>query len=121
MAEFRRSESMSDIVNTKTLLKCFRDSGKSTATEEERAFRLLSRYPHPDQVREIRDQGVHPLGDRYNSSLLHYACRNGWYGVTRELVDKYQCDPYLKNRRDCTPLHCACEGGNVDIAMLLIC
>ena len=120
MAEFCRSESMSDIVNTKTLLKCFRDSGKSTATEEERAFRLLSRYPHPDQVREIRDQEVNPFGDRYNSSLLHYACGSGWYDVSRELVDKYHCDPHLKNQRDCTPLHCACEGGNVDIVRFLI-
>ena len=111
---------MSDIVNKKILLKCFRDAGKSTATEEERALRLLSRYPHPEQVKEIRDQEVNPLGGGYNSSLLHYACGNGWYDVSRELVDKYQCDAHLRNQRDCTPLHCACEGGNMDIVRFLV-
>ena len=111
---------MSDVVNEKTLLKCFRDAGKSTATEEERALGLLSLYPHPEQVKEIRDEEVHPLSDRYNSSLLHYACRNGWYDVSRELVDKYHCDPHLKNQRDCTPLHCACKGGKIEIVRFLI-
>ena len=108
-------------MDNKTLLRSFRDAVKSTATDEERAFRLLSRFPHPEQVREIRDhQEVHPLSDRYNSSLLHYACGNGWYDVSRELVDKYQCDPHLKNQGDCTPLHCACEGGNIDIVRFLV-
>ena len=111
---------MSDVVNKKTLLNCFRDAGKSTATEEERAFGLLSLYPHPEQVKEIRDEEVHPLSDRYNSSLLHYACENGWYDVSRELVDKHQCDPHMKNQRDCTPLHCACKGGNIEIVRFLV-
>ena len=50
--------SMSDVVNEKTLLKCFRDAGKSTATEEERALGLLSLYPHlvsfPDRIFRAR-------------------------------------------------------------------
>ena len=96
---------MSDVVDEKTLLRCFRDPMKSTATDGERALRLLSRYLHPYQVKEIRDQEV---DDHYNSSLLHYACRNGWYDVSRKLVDKYHCDPHLKNRYSYTSLHYAC-------------
>ena len=87
---------MSDVVDEKTLLKCFRDS-ESTATDEERALRLLSRFPYPERVRTIWDQEVKWYRDHNQSSLLHYACRNGWYDVSRELVDKYQCDPHLEN------------------------
>ena len=101
-----------------TLLKCFRDP-ESTATDEERALRLLSRHLHPEQVRKIRDQEV-KYSDHYQSSLLHYACRNGWYDVSRELVDKYQCDPHLVNWWGDTPLHCACERGSIDIVRFLI-
>ena len=106
-------------MDKKTFLKCFRDP-ESTATDEGRALRLLSRHPHPERVREIRNQEVERYSDHYQSSLLHYACRNGWYGVSKELVDKYQCDPHLKNRRGNTPLHCACKGGSIDIVRFLI-
>ena len=96
-----------------TLLACFRDS-----TDEERALQLLSGYPHPKKVREIRDQGT---GFYHStSSLLHFACRNGWYVVSRELVDKYQCDPRLQNQWRYTPLHYACNRGSIDIVRFLI-
>ena len=112
---------MSNVVDEKTLLKYFRYP-ESTATDDERALRLLSRHPHPEQLRveKIRDQKVDYYSDHYQFSLLHYACRNGWYDVSRELVDKYQCDPHLENRRKYTPLHCACEGGNMDIVNFLV-
>ena len=121
MSEWRNKVSMSDVVDKKTLLKCFRDP-ESTATDEERALRLLSRYPHPERVREIRNQEVERYSDHYQSSLLHYiyACRNGWYDVSRELVNKYQCDPHLENKRKDTPLHCACKRGSIDIVRFLI-
>ena len=113
-------DSMSDVVDEKTLLECFRGP-ESTATDEERALRLLSRHPHPEQVREIRDWEVNYYTDHYQSSLLHFACRNGWYDVSRELVDKYHCDPHLKNLyTGYTPLHYACEGGSIDIVRFLI-
>ena len=108
---------MGDVVDQETLLKCFRDP---ESTDEERALRLLSRHPHPEQVREIRDQEVSFLSDHYQSSLLHYACRNGWYDVSRELVDKYQCDPHLKNGGRYTPLHFACDRGSIDIVRFFV-
>ena len=96
-----------------TLLACFRDS-----TDEERALQLLSGYPHPKQVREIRDQGT---GFYHStSSLLHHACLNGWYVVSRELVCKHWCDPHLQNQWQYTPLHYACQRGSIDIVRFLI-
>ena len=107
-------DSMSDVVDEKTLLECFRGP---ESTDEERALRLLSRHPHP---RQVRDQEVNYYSFHYQSSLLHYACRNGWYDVSRELVDKYQCDPHLENWWKFTTLHFACEGGSIDIVRFLI-
>ena len=112
-------DSMSDVVDEKTLLKYFCDPD-STATDEDRALRLLSRHPHPERVRKVRDQEVGYFSDHYQSSLLHYACWNGWYDVSKELVDKYQCDPHLENGWGYTPLHCACEGESIDIVRFLI-
>jgi len=109
-------DSMSDVVDGKILLLCFQHP-ESTATDEERALRLLSRHPHPERVREIWDRDY--CSDHYESSLLHYACQNGWYDVSRDLVDKYQCDPHLKNWRGDTPLHWACKGGSMDIVRFL--
>ena len=106
-------------MDEETLLECFRDP-ESTATDEDRALRLLSRHPHPERVREIRDQEVDYYSDNDRFSLLHYACRNGWYDVSRELVDKYQCGPHLKNWCGDTPLHYACKGGSIDIVRFLI-
>ena len=108
-------------MDEKTLLECFRDP-ESTATDEERALRLLSRYSRPKQAREIdiKNQGIDWLSDRYPSLLLHYACRNSWYDVSRELVDKYQCDPHLVTKWKYTPLHFACKGGSIDIVRFLI-
>ena len=108
----------------KTLLECFRDP-ESTATDEERALRLLSRYPRHEQTRDIYskdlEQGIDSrLNDRYQPFLLHYACRNSWYDVSRELVGKYQCDPHLVSKWKYTPLHFACKGGSIDIVRFLI-
>ena len=106
-------------MDEKILLKCFRDP-ESTSTDKEQALRLLSRYLHPEQVRNIREQEVTYYSDHYRSSLLHYACLNGWYDVSRALVNKYQCDPHLESWYKYTPLHCACEGGSIDIVRFLI-
>ena len=98
-----------------TLFECFRDP---KSTDEERALRLLSRYlPRPGQ---LGYQEVKYLSDQDQFSLLHYACWSGWYDVSRELVDKYQCDPHLKNEWEYTPLHYACWGGNIDIVKFLV-
>ena len=115
-----------DVAHQENLIRYFRDS-VHVSSAEEGALRLLSRYPHPEQVREIRDPRVNSLSadpfsiDHCDSSLLHYACRNGWYDVSRQLVEKYHCDVHLKNWWSDTPLHCACEwNGNIDIVWFLV-
>ena len=109
-----------DVVTEHSLLRCF--VSQSSGTNEEGALRLLSQYPHPEEVREIRDSmWVNLYNDDRNSSLLHYACRNGWYDVSRQLVEKYHCDVHLKNEWSYTPLHYACEGnGNIDTVRFLL-
>ena len=111
--EKRRDMNVREMSDVVALLECFRGP-ESTSTDEERALRLLSRHPHPEQVRKIRDHEVDYFNDHSQSSLLHYACLNGWYDVSRELVDKYQCDPHLVNRVEYTPLHCN-EDGSIDL------
>ena len=108
-----------DVMNEKALLECFRDS-QSTTTDEKQVLQQLSQYPHPKQLREIKDCWVGNNTDTYQFSLLHYACWNGWNDVSRELVNKYQCDPHLESTWKYTPLHCACERGSIDIVRFLI-
>ena len=106
------------VMDAKALLECFRDS--ESTTSEELALQLLSQYPHPEQLREIKDCWVGYNTDNCQFSLLHYACWKGWNDVSRELVEKYQCDPHLESTWKYTPLHCACERGSIDIVTLLI-
>ena len=112
---------MSDVVTQESLVRCFRDR-VSSGTNEEGALRLLSRFPHPEQV-IVREIKCHLLvySEDHGCSLLHYACRNGWYDVSRQLVEKYHCDAHLKNWRSYTPLHYACQkNGNIDIVRFLV-
>ena len=107
------------IMDEKALLECFRDPG-STTTDEKQVLQQLSQYPHPEQLREIKDCWVGYNTDNCHFSLLHYACWKGWNDVSRELVEKYQCNPHLESTWKYTPLHCACERGSIDIVTLLI-
>jgi len=111
---------MSNVVEPETFVRRFRDP-VSTGTSEDGALKLLSRFPRPEKVREIRDQWVEGLNEDRDLSLLHYASRNGWYDVSRKLVEQYHCDVHLKSLWSFTPLHCACqEKGNIDIVRFLI-
>ena len=111
---------MSNVVEPETFVRRFRDP-VSTGTNEDGALKLLSRFPDPEKVREIRDQWVEDLNEDRDFSLLHYASRNGWCDVSRKLVEQYHSDVHLKSLWSFTPLHCACQGkGNIDIVRFLI-
>ncbi|CAN9151129.1 unnamed protein product [Alternaria alternata] len=52
---------------------------------------------------------------------LHYAAASGNLNALRHMVAKYDCDIDLPNQHvDETPLVCACSGGKLDCALLLL-
>jgi len=55
-----------------------------TGTDQARALQLLSQLHNPATVRDELENSW---------TLLHWACRNGWYQVVKALVEKYHCDP----------------------------
>jgi ankyrin repeat protein len=52
---------------------------------------------------------------------LHYAAASGNLNALRHMIEKYDCDMDLPNQHvDETPLVCACSGGKLDCALLLL-
>jgi hypothetical protein len=52
---------------------------------------------------------------------LHYAAASGYIDALRHMIATYDCDIDLPNQHvDETPLVCACSGGKVDCALLLL-
>ncbi|RII08365.1 serine/threonine protein kinase Japonica Group [Alternaria sp. MG1] len=52
---------------------------------------------------------------------LHYAAASGNLNALRHMIEKYDCDMNLPNQHvDETPLVCACSGGRLDCALLLL-
>ena len=58
--------------------------------------------------------------DKHGDTFLHYACRNGWYEVTKVLIEKYKCDPNCRNKNGSTPLLFAYTSGNQNLVDYLI-
>ncbi|RMD42024.1 hypothetical protein DV735_g3128, partial [Chaetothyriales sp. CBS 134920] len=53
--------------------------------------------------------------------LLHYAAAAGASNALRHMITTYECDVNLPNKHvDETPLVCACEGGKLDCALILL-
>lgn len=53
--------------------------------------------------------------------LLHYAAATGATNALRHMITKYECDVNIPNQHvDESPLVCACEGGKVDCALVLL-
>jgi len=57
-------------------LKRFEDP-KTTGTDEICALKLLSQLPSLASVK-----------DKDGDTLLHFACRNGWYDVVKTLIER---------------------------------
>jgi ankyrin repeat protein len=59
--------------------------------------------------------------NRRGHGLLHYAAAGGYLDALRHMITKYDCDLDLPNQHvDETPLVCACSGGKLDCALLLL-
>ena len=73
----------------KSVLKVFdKYHNPTNESSEAEALELLSQLPNPAEVRgEDEDQ----------FTLLHHACYNGWFEVSKKLIEKYNCDPNCKN------------------------
>ena len=80
-------------------------------TTEDVALDLLLSLPSSSTV---------DLKDKDKFTLLHYACYNGWYRVTKELLIKCLYDPKAENLDGSTPLYFACRSGNLEIVKYLI-
>ena len=96
----------------KSVLKAFdMHHNQSNETSEAEALQLLSQLPNPAAVRDE---------DEHHFTLLHHACCNGWYEVTKVLIEKYNCDPNCKNASGSIPLRLACWSGNLDLVKYLV-
>ncbi|KAL1792232.1 hypothetical protein ACET3X_009983 [Alternaria dauci] len=59
--------------------------------------------------------------NRRGHGPLHYAAATGNLDALRHMIAKYDCDVNLPNQHvDETPLVCACSGGKLDCALLLL-
>ena len=77
-------------------------------TTEDVALDLLSSLPSLSTVK-----------DKDKFTLLHYACYNGWFRVTKVLIEKLY-DPKAENVDGSTPLYFACRSGNLELVKYLI-
>ena len=92
----------------KEILRRF-DWPKGTETDESRALQLLRDVDSPSAV--TTGSGV---------TLLHYACKHGWYGVVRALIEEYKSDPRCRTSIGRSPLYYACGSGNLRLVKYLI-
>ena len=95
----------------KSVLKVFDKVHNSTnESSEAEALELLSQLPNPAEVR----------GEDDRFTLLHHACYNGWFEVSKVLIEKYNCDPNCRSAAGSIPLHLACWSGNLNLVKYLI-
>ena len=94
---------------------------------EELALRAFNKVHNPDNSTSERDaldilgtlSSPSTVRDKDKSTLLHYACYNGWYRVTKELI-KHLCDPNSEDDTGTIPLHLACRSNNLDLVKYLV-
>ena len=107
---------MDDLEETKELeqpvLKVFdKFNNLCNDSSEAEALELLSQLPNPAEVRD---------DDEDQFTLLHHACYNGWYEISKVLIKKYNCDPNCRNAAGSIPLRLACLSGNLDLVKYLV-
>lgn len=93
-------------MSTAEILEAIRDPG-----DKEKVLSLLPLLSKPN---EIKDSSYH------NSTLLHYAARNGWTDVCQILIEQYQVDPHCRTSGGWTALHWACLRDLIDVVKYLV-
>ena len=58
--------------------------------------------------------------DAVENNVIHFATIGGLFPIIQYLIEQQNVDIDLKGFREQTPLHCACRGGNLQIAEYLI-
>ncbi len=57
--------------------------------------------------------------DKYQNSVLHYACLKGSLDMVKYFIENGKIDPKVINKHGETLLHLACAGGNVEVVKYL--
>ena len=90
------------------------------------AIRLLSLVKTPKKIDLMEPPSGYRLYYSWSleydrrANLLHLSSRNGWLGVTKELIATYQFDLMERDAVGNTCLHFASEGNQVDIVRYLV-
>ena len=88
------------------------------------------RNPSHDDTSEVSILELLPLlptdclaafkDDENGCTFLHLSCSNGWYEITKDLIEKYKCDPNCRTKKGSTPLLYAYLSGNKHLINYLI-
>jgi ankyrin repeat protein len=97
-----------------------RQDGSGSMGQRPLQAALSGSPPHWDCVEVLLDAGANVnVRNRYNWSILHQACKEGWTDFVAKLLDKAAM-PWLVDNECATPLHAAAEAGHTDIMRLLL-
>ena len=94
------------------LLKSFKDANHDDA------IRLL---PHVKNHKQLQDEfTIRAALHQVEANLLHMASRNGWLGIIKDLINKYNCDPQEGDSNGNSCLHYAAMGNHIDVMKYLL-
>ena len=97
--------------------------GSSNNTHTEDTIRS-SVLPSVEDLKSLRAEFTIKIApwDEYvaiKANLLHLSSRNGWLGVTKDLITKYHFDPETRDNKGHTCLHYAALGDHVEMVRYL--
>ena len=97
------------------LLPLVADKAKKSQSQRERSQKsALS--PYTIKISSIDSW----YSDDLEAGLLHLSSRNGWLGITKELIEQYQLDPRVGDSAGNTSLHYAAAGNQLEVMKYLI-
>ena len=73
-----------------------------------------------DKARELLETGKCDVNYNGGDTLLHCACRRGYFDLVRMLISELKADMNIVDEYNNTPLHVAASNGKEDVALALI-